>query len=246
MNNRRSLHLLAEAYKQVVEKQVQAQLKEGPLLQKIGNSNIARKLTGRPSQEQELGWQDQAEANRINMNNYNLLKANLRELEKIKTALPAVLSQLQQSYRKHEGERDTNRSNTDQKWNKGNYDGKPSGYDLDRAEKSKQSDDFRRQQAGKDAEKGGNQVSDANELKDKVDTLQNLLSTAFRNIGFVYGEPVSPEALAEQLSSANIGDLKSRYPQGRGYNAYINSIHDVSLRISLPFRPNLTLFMPPK
>ena len=79
MNNRRSLHLLAEAYKQVVEKQVQAQLKEGPLLQKIGNSNIARKLTGRPSQEQELGWQDQAEANRINMNNYNLLKANLRE-----------------------------------------------------------------------------------------------------------------------------------------------------------------------
>ena len=64
MNNRRSLHLLAEAYKQVVEKQVQAQLKEGPLLQKIGNSNIYRKLTGQPSQEQERQEQDADDAAR--------------------------------------------------------------------------------------------------------------------------------------------------------------------------------------
>ena len=44
MNNRRSLHLLAEAYKQVVEKQVQAQLDEG-VLNKIGSMALGLVLS---------------------------------------------------------------------------------------------------------------------------------------------------------------------------------------------------------
>ena len=220
MNNRRSLHLLAEAYQQVVEKQVQARLKESPL-DFVKNSNIARKLTGRPSQEQDK--EGQQKQDRINRYNYEALQTNLAELEKIKTALPTVLSQLQQSQGRDETERDTNRSNTDQKWNKGNYDGKPSGYDLDRAEKSKQSDDFRRRQAGNDAEKTGNQASDANELKDKVDTLIGLLRPIRRNI---------TNSNYSTIQEQNFYQL----------NQFIKDINDKLMYTRIPGNPRLTAF----